>query len=202
MIFYSQQNEDKLLYEKYLNYKNGFFIEVGAMNGISYSNTKFFEDELNWTGILIEPTNQFDQLIQNRPKCHNYNFAISKTDGEISFIGVGALSGAIDSMASSYIDIWKINSKNSYKVKSIPLHKITNELFIEKIDLLSIDVEGGELEVLNTIDWEIPIFIILIELDGHNKEKDEECRKILIINGFEFDTRIGLNDIWINRDFL
>ena len=41
--------------EKYLNYNNGYFIELGANNGVEQSNTFYFEKEKNWTGILIEP---------------------------------------------------------------------------------------------------------------------------------------------------
>ena len=40
---------------KYLNYENGFFIEAGANDGVVQSNTFYFEKELNWTGLLIEP---------------------------------------------------------------------------------------------------------------------------------------------------
>lgn len=195
-MFYSQQNEDKYLYEKYLNYKNGFFIEIGAMDGITFSNTKFFEDELNWSGILIEPTNQFEKLIINRPNCYNFNCVISKSENDIDFLGFGALSGIMDTMSDSYKKIWNLEDNLSYKVKSVPFHKITKNIDIKKIDLFSIDVEGGELEVLTTFDWNIPVYLILIELDGHNIEKDEKCRKLLINKGFKFDYRIGLNDIW------
>jgi len=199
-MFYSQQKEDEILYNKYLNYKNGFFIEIGAMNGIDYSNTKFFEDNLVWNGILIEPTSQFIELEKNRPKCLNFNLAISEKIGEIEFIGKGALSGCKESMSDSYKKLWGIDEKLSYKVKSVPFHVLTSKIDIKKVDLFSIDVEGGEIEVLNTFDWRIPVYIILIELDTHNPDKDEKCREILRKRGFEFKLRIGSNDVWINRE--
>ena len=43
-MFYSQSGEDQILYDKYLNYRDGFFIELGAMDGVCYSNTLFFEN--------------------------------------------------------------------------------------------------------------------------------------------------------------
>lgn len=49
---------DKKVY-KYLNYKNGFYIEIGAFDGVSQSNTWFYEKELNWLGLLIEPNPKF-----------------------------------------------------------------------------------------------------------------------------------------------
>ena len=56
MKFYSQCGQDKWAYENLFKNKNdGFFIEIGADDGIHFSNTKFFED-LGWNGICIEPS--------------------------------------------------------------------------------------------------------------------------------------------------
>ena len=41
--------------QKYLNYKNGFYVELGANNGVLQSNTLFFEKFKGWTGVLVEP---------------------------------------------------------------------------------------------------------------------------------------------------
>jgi hypothetical protein len=38
-------------------------------------------------------------------------------------------------------------------------------------------------------------------MDKYNPTKDEECRKILSLNGFEFDSEIGINEVWINKNF-
>jgi len=105
-MFYSQGQEDHFLFEKYLGYRNGFFIELGAMNGITYSNTKFFEDQLNWTGILIEPTNQFSELILNRPACYNYNFAVSEKYGVVEFVGNNEVGGIVDTMSHVHKNIF------------------------------------------------------------------------------------------------
>ena len=62
--FYSQQGEDIYVYRNFINKiaPNGIFVELGAMNGITYSNTKFFEDTLQFSGTLIEPTDQYHSL--------------------------------------------------------------------------------------------------------------------------------------------
>ena len=55
-MFHSQFEQDKFLEQNiFKGYKNGFFIDVGAHNGISMSNTLFFEKENGWKGINIEP---------------------------------------------------------------------------------------------------------------------------------------------------
>lgn len=204
-MFNSQQSEDKILFEKYLNYKDGFFIELGAMNGITYSNTLFFEKVLNWTGILIEPTNQYESLVLNRPNCFNFNLAVSKKSGEVEFVGNHALGGIKDTMDDKHFYGWGLNEGHTYKVQSKPMYEIIDEvrskIKIDKIDLLSLDVEGGELEVLETYNWEIPTIFILIELDGHNPEKDENCRKLLREKNFSFVENIGINELWKNSNF-
>lgn len=203
-MFYSQQNEDKILYDKYLNYENGFFIELGAMDGRKYSNTLFFEEKLKWNGVLIEPTDQYKQLIKNRPHCFNFNYAISEIEGEVEFLGNGALGGMIHTMNDGHKYGWKLNETEPYKVKSIPISKVIKDLNIFRVDLFSIDVEGGELEVLKTFDWSIPVYIILIEM-AHNgtdvgKIKCEECRNFLKKLEFKFDSTIGCNEVWIKNE--
>jgi FkbM family methyltransferase len=200
MQFFSQQEEDKILFEKYLNYKNGFFIELGAMDGITYSNSLFFELFMNWRGVLIEPTSQYESLVKNRPNCYNFNYAISEIEGELEFLGDGALGGLTKSMSNIHRSGWNLDkSHKPKKVKSVPINKIISELNVERVDLFSIDVEGGELEVLKTFDWSIPVYLVLIEMAKHELDKDESCRDFLKSKGFIFDMFIGCNEVWINK---
>jgi hypothetical protein len=67
--------------------------------------------------------------------------------------------------------------------------------------LLSIDVEGAELVVLKTFDFKIPVYVIVIELDESNPEKDFECRKLLQDNGFTFKKRFCINEFWVNESY-
>ena len=54
---------------KYINYKNGFYIECGANDGVNQSNTWYFEKQLGWKGLLIEPVKEvFVELKKNRGK--------------------------------------------------------------------------------------------------------------------------------------
>ena len=202
-MFYSQSGEDQILYDKYLNYRDGFFIELGAMDGVCYSNTLFFENNLNWTGVLIEPTSQYNRLIENRPKCHNFNYAITKEEGYVDFVGDGAVGGVVETMHENHRIGNRIDN-NIYQVKSIPISDLLKDLNIERVDLFSIDVEGGELQVLETFDWNIPVYIVLIEMARYYPEKDENCRKILRSKGFELDTSLSINsgceEVWVNKN--
>ena len=202
MNYYSQQGEDIYIYRNFINRKvpDGIFVELGAMNGITYSNTKFFEDTLQMSGILIEPTTQYFQLIANRPNCKNYNVAVNYNRSKVKFLGNYATAGLVDTMNEDFRKYWH-DSSTEYYVNGEPFSDILNKSNITYIDLLTIDVEGGEEVVLRTMDFNIPVYIICIELDNHNIEKDQICRQILIANGFILDRRICINEFWINQNY-
>ena len=65
MLFFSQQGEDLYILKNYINKKNpsGIFVEVGALDGIAYSNTGFLEMELGFSGVLIEPSKSYEKLL-------------------------------------------------------------------------------------------------------------------------------------------
>ena len=203
--FFSQQGEDLLIFRNFINnvVKDGIFVELGACNGLTYSNTKFFENNLGFTGILIEPIKEmYDKLIRNRPKCICINKAISLETDDVNMIVNGAVSGIKKSMTENFIKSWHKRSIERL-VKTTTMSQIFQDNKIEFVDFLSVDVEGGELDVLNTINWEdVPIYLICIELDGHNPIKNEECRKILINNGFQFRIKMCINEFWLNPNYL
>ena len=80
---YSQFGQDIDVLE-YLNYKeNGYFIEVGAYDGIELSNTYLLEKKYNWEGLCIEPQEYFYQKLKDNRNCHNDNSLIYSVEGKI-----------------------------------------------------------------------------------------------------------------------
>jgi FkbM family methyltransferase len=203
--FYSQQGEDIYVYHNFINKiaPDGIFVELGAMDGLVYSNTKFFEDTLKFSGTLIEPTDQYKSLILNRPGCKCYNVAVNNKTEMVKFLGNYATAGLVNTMSNTFRQTWHPNSQESheYFVNGEPIRDILKKSSIEYIDFLSIDVEGGEYVVLETLDFSVPIYVICIELDGHNSEKDQKCRNILIQNGFVLKKRFCINEFWINDNY-
>lgn len=160
MEFYSQHFQDVFIFRNLINRKNsnGIFVEIGAYNGIDHSNTKFFEDNLNFTGMLIEPHPMiFNELIKNRPKSLCHNVAVSKVDGVVNFSipnGICAMGGIKNTTPwGSQFEL------NDLQVKSVPFNKILNKNIYNYVDIMFIDVEGGELDILQTMDWSISIYI-------------------------------------------
>ena len=207
-MYYSQSQEDMFLNQCiFKNKQNGVYIELGALDGVLYSNTKFFEDSLNWKGILIEPHPEKFKLLQlNRPNNFLFNSLVSCYKEPLDFryfLDIhAAVSGVENTLSKHHFDVY-FDSDNEWH-KSLPQNKITikpitlTEIVkqLTHIDLLSLDVEGHEYEVLNSWDFSIPIDIILIETLGVQPEKDELCREILIKNNYKFITKYKHNEIY------
>jgi len=203
-MFYSQEQEDFQLLQRYLNYRDGFFIELGAMDGVCYSNSLFFEKYMGWKGILIEPTHLYFDLIKNRPNAKNYKFVISEKEGFVEFIGakstgyLSAMGGIVDTLLdASFNEFKKYNDESVTLLESVPLKKLLHG--VEKVDLFSIDVEGGEYEVLSTFDWNIPVHVVLLE--NIAEDKMEKCRELLREKGLTYEGPIAHNEVWVNKNF-
>ncbi|HEY9770030.1 MAG TPA: FkbM family methyltransferase [Coleofasciculaceae cyanobacterium] len=157
---------DKKL-EKYLTYSNGFFIEAGANDGFSQSNTYYLEKFRGWTGILIEGIPElYQQCVVERPKSRVFNCALVAADSTEPYITMkyanlmSIVEGALKSEAGDLVHLEKGNQiqKNivPYEV-DVPTKTLTSILDrcqVETIDLLSLDVEGFELNVLKGLDFE------------------------------------------------
>ncbi len=213
MTYYSQCLEDKFINENYFkNKKNGIYLELGALDGILYSNTKYFEDEHNWSGILIEPHPiKFQLLIKNRPNNFCFNELISNISTPLHFLyfteQLTQVSGVVNSLSQHHYDAYFNNNKfidipkNTVELIPTSLSKIINDTGIKHIDFLSLDVEGHEYEVLLSYNFDIQIDVILIEMLGVQPDKDNLCRNILINNGYIFDQKYKHNEIYVSKKF-
>ena len=132
----------KLNKEIFFEKENGFFIELGAYDGLTQSNTAFFEKTKNWTGILIEASrDRYEECVKNRPNSKCVNTACSATDNaSISFNHENGLMS-------------KVVDDGVYSCDTSTLETILDNCEVDRnIDFLSLDVEGHELEVLEGLN--------------------------------------------------
>lgn len=132
-----------------INKRNGFFIELGANDGLFQSNTAFFEKELNWRGILIEPSIKgFELCKKNRLNSICLNYACVSDNFKDEYV----FGDFLDNHPMGSINGNRLQNKNQNKVKAITLAKILNNYNCKNIDLLSLDTEGYELEILKGLN--------------------------------------------------
>ena len=172
-MFHGQHDQDKYLENTiFKGYKDGFFVDVGAHNGIAINNTLYFEQHNNWKGINIEPIKSvFDELVSNRPNSINLNYAVCNNDGEAEFLRntgyTEMLSGIKDNFDSRHLEriSWENRGYGStteiIKVNTKKLQTILDEYNVLHINFLSIDVEGSEFEVIKSINFD-KVFIDVI----------------------------------------
>lgn len=212
MKFYSQQKEDEFIINNILkkneNYDCGTYLECGASDGILYSNTKTLENNFGFKGILIEPQKYFfDQLIKNRPNNENYNCCISNSDDSyVNFTIDNSVPvherGILETFSTRGV---RKNYNYKNRIRKIKNTKLKDILFNSKfkyIDFMIIDVEGGEKSFLYSIDFNFPIFCIIIE---QHKNDDIniifDIHKILAKNNFTLVKIFGNNEFWINFQY-
>ena len=162
-----------------LNYlKKGYFIEIGAANGIDLSNTYMLEKKFNWEGIVVEPAKAWvDQLIKNR-KCKISNDCLYSESGKIvEFFETTKPEFSTINISGKQKDIhedYRNKNNQKYELKTISFTDFSKKYNIpNNIDYVSIDTEGTEYEILKSIDlnkFKIKVFTIEHNFSA-NREK-------------------------------
>jgi FkbM family methyltransferase len=155
--FYSQGGEDRLLAALFAG-SGGVCVEVGAHNGVDLSNTYYFEQR-GWKCILVEPNPDLCSMIRERRKGPLFECAASERDGEaVLHVAEGAGADLYSTMENDGMPIDRVKrSGGQIRNLVIPtrtLDSILEEARVERVDFVSIDVEGHELSVLRGFSLE------------------------------------------------
>ena len=158
--------QDIIAYLFFYGQKTGFYIEIGANNGYNGSTT-FWAEQLGWKGICIEPQSKtFEQLKKYR-KCALYNIAISDENKKniefITFPERDYRSGFASTMTQKHIEKAKeFSYMSTTTVNAITFNDMMKDFpEIKHIDFMSIDTEGHEMNVLQSIDFDKYTFGLL-----------------------------------------
>ena len=205
--YYSQSGQDKYLVEEIFKHKkNGVFFDIGAHDGISYSNTYFLEKELGWTGICVEPQDQNFLLLEKNRKCIKLHGCIFDVEGNLKFLKVHGPSEMLSGILSSYDkrhlerakkEVALLGSKiEIIKIKTFLFNKVCKKYNIKHIDFLSIDTEGSEENIIKSIDFNaINIMVIAVE-NNYNKNN---IQKYLESYGYVLHKTLVEDTIFIKR---
>lgn len=189
---YGQEAEELYLQEKfemkYGNVYKGFYVDVGAHHPYRFSNTQWAYKR-GWRGINIEPNSELIELFnQARQRDININCGIDKEDGIIKYY-------KFDEPACNTFDENEFRGlRNPREISDIPvrtLKSILCEYGVEKIDFINIDVEGLEMRVLQSMDWEkYRPDIILVE------QKDILINELLESDIYQYLSQLGYVCEW------
>lgn len=180
----SQNGEDHLLLEAFEDHNSGFFVDVGAFDGVHLSNTYALE-QLGWTGICIEPSPRaFSLLAMNRPRSTCIQAAAGSTTGIASLLMdptmlLSSLGPEAD-VRERFETAARARGLSADQFVQVDVEVVTLDEVLRRarrhkpIDLVSIDVEGAEEDVLNGLDLIVhEPRVIVIEAN------DEDAKQML-----------------------
>lgn len=192
---YSQCGQDTFVLDYFKNKKNGVFVDIGASNGISFSNTYELEKEYGWTGICFEPNPMaFEKLEKNR-SCIKVMKAVSNVIGVEKFTIANLLSGLTKEYDVRHVQ--RIDRTKQWKeeidVECVLLCDILEEYGIYSVDYLNMDTEGNEFKILKTIDFsKFNIELLTIE----NNYNDINQTNFLLSKGYKLIGKLGGDEIF------
>ena len=195
--YFSQHGEDFILNKIFKNKAKGFFVEIGCLDGIEFSNTYHFEKK-GWNGICLEAHNDFiPSLKKNRPGSQIVHCAVGEQDKEEVIFYANRI-GSLSTLDKTQEERWLKDYREYFegfveqKLPMRTLNTVFAELGVSGIDFISLDIEGYEVEALQGLDlkkYRPRVFVIEYKDDAHRSRLED----ILFKNDYYFLGSLGCN---------
>ncbi|HEY5236510.1 MAG TPA: FkbM family methyltransferase, partial [Rhabdochlamydiaceae bacterium] len=207
--YQSQHGQDRFIHENFFpEKKEGTFVEIGAYDGTTFSNTYFFEKKLGWKGLCIEPNPQAFNRLKNNRDAICVQGCISEKPGTVKFLQLSGYCEMLSGIQNKYdpehvkrIDTELAShggAKTEIEVPAFTLNALALKHGIGRIDYLSIDTEGGEWDILNSIDCTtLDIDVISVE----NNYGDQKIKEFLFSKGYAFIQTLDCDEIYKKKRF-
>ena len=198
----SQLHQDLVVLSELEFKRGGFFVEFGATDGITLSNTYLLEKEFGWTGILAEPALRWHNELKRNRNAHVETKCVWRESGPVLTFH------EVESEAElSTIDLYSASDHHrearkackSYEVKTISLrHLLAKYNAPREIDYLSIDTEGSEYEILSNFDFDEYRFRV-ITCEHNFTPRREQIYGLLTGKGYvrKFENVSGFDDWYV-----
>lgn len=194
----SQSGEDVVLLQWFNGLCQGTYFEMGALDGVRFSNSFFFNQVLKWQGLLVEVSPaSYKELAVNRPnELARVHAAVCNGDHQVLHHyapGEMAVAGIWEFTTESFREQWwpgvKLEDTTPVECRTLknimstelPATPGGNHFF----DFGSLDCEGCEWTALQSIDWQHTAFgVFVVEADDHNHRKNLSIRTFLQSKGY------------------
>lgn len=205
--YYSQVGQDRFLHQRFFaGRRGGTFVDIGAYDGRTFSNSLFFEESLGWTGLCVEPLpSEFAKLAACRTAtCVNGCVADYEGFGDLldvdAEVDAKMLSGLVDNYDPRHLErIQRFEkSRSVIRVPVTTFSGLLDRHGIRRVDYCSIDTEGSELRILQSLDFdrfEISVFSI------ENNYRDSRIRDFMASKGYAFVAALeGYDEVYRRPD--
>jgi FkbM family methyltransferase len=187
----SQLQQDLNVINHYNHKRRGYFVEIGANDGVKLSNTYLLETQFNWKGICVEPIlSTFQELKVNRPNSICVEKAVyNRSNMLVDFYiyNDDTLYSGISDHLTSHKSMVE-NNKTWDKTPTITLLDLLDEAKAPKfIEYLSLDTEGSEYEILKAFDFSKYEFGIIDVEHNFIEPQRSQIRELLEANGYIYN---------------
>lgn len=201
MQSFSQIGQDLAVLKYYKNKRNGYFVEVGASDGIELSNTYLLEKEFGWKGICVEALpNKFKVLLKNRPTAVCVEKAVFNTTGLTLKFDIANSFDMLSGISDYITERWSARVKSdctTIDVKTITLTDLLKEANAPPfIDYLSLDTEGSEFEILKAHDFSKYNFGLIDVEHNHIEPTRTNIKNLLTSNGYDYVCANSFDDCY------
>ena len=202
--FASQAGQDLAVDQILGKLRGGTFVDVGGYDGITGSNSLFFEHWRGWTGVLVEPVPSNLEKARALRSCPCLGLAVAANDGQADFIeithGYTQMSGLAQSYDSRLLGQVRDDPRHkevTLRVETQTLSRILTDNGLRHPDFVSLDIEGGEVETLKAFpfaDHDVKVWAI------ENNTATTEIGEIMHANGYTLAEFCGPDEIWRQND--
>lgn len=168
----TQLNQD--IYAFLVNRFNpGYFLEIGANDGFTLSNTHYLEKCFGWMGLLVEANPKFRESLQQRSS-NSVIAAIANEERDYLFCDAGLYGGLLDSLDATHMNITR--DSVTITVRGTTLKNVLSEHSAPSvINFVSIDVEGAEVPIVEQL-CQLTDYRFTCGCIEHNNRLDDYCR--------------------------
>jgi FkbM family methyltransferase len=188
--------------------RGGVFVDVGAHDGETFSNSLFLEEQRGWTGLCIEPNPGVYERLAVRRTATCVAVAVGSANGTAEFLAISGYGEMLSGIRAQYesAHLARIerdmavhgDSATTHQVPVRRLDELLREHSLSHFDLLCVDVEGAEADVLRSICLsEFGVRAVILE----NNFTDGALSRAMKRQGFQLLARIGWDDCYVRRPF-
>lgn len=201
----SQAGQDRVIDRLLQGKRDGVFLDIGAYDGVTGSNTLYFEKWRGWTGVMVEPVATFRVTAEEVRSAPCLPYAVAHEAGEASFMavteGYTQMSGLVSSYDTALLEQVRADPRHREEmitVETRTIQGIFQEADLTRADFVSLDIEGGELAALECFPFEdYPVKTWAIE----NNTGGPEIAGLMREKGYQLVEFCGPDEIYIHPGF-
>jgi FkbM family methyltransferase len=201
---YAMHGQDRWVLRVLNGKQGGFFVDLGAYDGITGSDTLLLERSHNWNGICIEADPSTFTKLKAARRCTCVDACVDGTERETDFLqGAGLYNGIVGYFPAGH-DEQLAHYMQLDDAKPVPRHTRTLESILREhhapqvIDYLSLDTEGSEAAILETFPFDVYRILTITVEHNARPEYRERLRTLLLGIGYKLDRESSRDDFFVH----